>query len=132
MKKLLTITITTVLTALLLTGVAYANDWLSFDSESKADKTEENIEELLEIALNYKEGKISADDAVADLSDKLMKATAKNDDLKQEIKDLKAEIENNKGDKKYTEHLEKELKKANKATNNTFDRSEKALNKAKQ
>ncbi len=138
MKKLLTIMTTVILTIGLFGTIAYANDWLNFDSEDKADQTEDNIEELMEIALEYKEGKISADDAVASLSDKLLKSQAEIVNLKDKITRLDDEIRllkeqlKNADNSEQVKHLEKELKKANKATNNTFDRSEKALKKVKE
>lgn len=102
MKKVLGIMTTVIITTILLTGVAYANDWLNFDSEEKADQTQDNIDELMEIAIEFKEGKISADDAVADLSDKLLKSQA-------EIEDLKEQIKNNTGDKEKIQKLNAEI-----------------------
>lgn len=116
---------TVILTIGLFGTIAYANDWLNFDSEDKADQTEDNIEELMEIAIEFKEGKISADDAVANLSKSL------NDKIA-EIEHLEEQLKNQSNDKDELKHYKKELKKANKATNNTFDRSEKALKKVKE
>ena len=120
MKKLL-IGFTSVMVAVILfTGGIFASQWLSFTGGDTLDQANNDVEEIMEILRDTYEGKISAEQALADLEELNPPGLVK------QIKELKEEIEQHKQDNAvlttdlaqandYISHLESELTEANNA-----------------
>ena len=120
MKKLL-IGITSVIVAVILfAGGVFASQWLSFTGGDSIEQANNDVEEIMEILRDTYEGKISAEQALADLEELNPPGLVK------QIKELKEEIEQLKQDNAilttdlaqandYISHLESELTKANNA-----------------
>ena len=120
MKKLL-IGFTSVMVAVILfTGGIFASQWLSFTGGDSLDQANIDVEEIMEILRDTYEGKISAEQALADLEELNPPGLVK------QIKELKEEIEQHKQDNAvlttdlaqandYISHLESELTEANNA-----------------
>lgn len=130
MKKLLaTIALIVLLSSTFATGVYASNNWLNFEGEDKAETTQDNIEEILNILENVHDGKISAEDALKDIR-------KKEKELKDKIAKSENDLKNAESTKKENEdelkHLRKELETANKVVGKTYEESQKALKKAKE
>lgn len=120
MKKLL-IGFTSVMVAVILfTGGIFASQWISFTGGDSIDQANNDVEEIMEILRDTYEGKISAEQALADLEELNPPGLVK------QIKELKEEIEQLKQDNAvlttdlaqandYISHLESELTEANNA-----------------
>lgn len=120
MKKML-IGFTSVMAAVILfTGGIFASQWLSFTGGDSLDQANNDVEEIMEILRDTYEGKISAEQALADLEELNPPGLVK------QIKELKEEIEQHKQDNAvlttdlaqandYISHLESELTEANNA-----------------
>ena len=120
MKKLI-IGFTSVMVAVILfTGGIFASQWLSFTGGDTLDQANNDVEEIMEILRDTYEGKISAEQALADLEELNPPGLVK------QIKELKEEIEQLKQANAvlttdlaqandYISHLESELTEANNA-----------------
>lgn len=120
MKKLF-IGFTSVFVAVILfAGGIFASQWLTFTGGESIDQADDDVEEIMEILRDTYEGKINAEQALADLE------ALNPPGLVKQIKELKEEIEQLKQDNAvlttdlaqandYITHIESELTKANNA-----------------
>ena len=87
MKKLIIGFTSVMATVILFTGGIFASQWLSFTGGDSIDQANNDVEEIMEILRDTYEGKISAEQALADLEELNPPGLVK------QIKELKEEIE---------------------------------------
>ena len=120
MKKLLIGFTSVIVAVILFTGGIFASQWLSFTGGDSIEQANNDVEEIMEILRDTYEGKISAEQALAELEELNPPGLVK------QIKELKEEIEQLKQDNAvlttdlaqandYIKHLESELTEANNA-----------------
>ena len=116
----------------------YANEkgWLKFDSDETLTQVNNDIETIMNILRQVNEGKISAEQALADLEELNPPGLVK------QIKELKEEIEQHKQDNAvlttdiaqandYISHLESELTEANNAVESHSNVTTEAVEEAR-
>lgn len=136
MKKL-TLTIASLIAAVLIfTGGVYASQWLIFTGDEQIEQSDSNVEEIMQILRNVNEGKITAEEAnaqlearISELEDMNPSGLAKqNKELRQQVADLEAQVgEHN----EYVEHLETELQRANESVQGHQQNTQQAVEEAR-
>jgi len=125
MKKKLLITVSIVIGAIFFAGVgAYASEFLRYEGEETLETASDNVDEILDLLENVADGKKDAEESLAEAVERIKELeneVENGGDYRDEIKRLEKEIDN----------LEKEVKRANKASEKHGKDVDKALEKAK-
>lgn len=136
MKKL-TLTIASLIAAaFIFAGGVYAAQWLSFTGDEQIEQSDNNVDEIMQILRNVNEGKITAEEAnaqlearISELEDMNPSGLAKqNKELREQISALEEQIA---GHDEYVTHLEEELQRANESVQSHSDKTQQAVEEAR-
>ncbi|MDN6193657.1 MAG: hypothetical protein L0I88_01310 [Alkalibacterium sp.] len=136
MKKL-TLTIASLIAAaLIFTGGVYASQWLNFTGDEQIEQSDSNVEEIMQILRNVNEGKITAEEANAQLEDRIAELedmnpsglAKQNKELREQVKQLEAQVGES---SEYVTHLEEELQRANESVQGHHQTTQQAVEEAR-
>lgn len=127
MKKKLTGVVATAAVLVLSFGLgAYANStWLSYNNN--AEKSEGDVDRIMEILRDVNSNKITADEALKEVENIVIRLQDKVVMLEAEVK---AANDKGKDSEEHIKHLTKELDKANKAVDEMNKKTKTALDEA--
>lgn len=99
MKKALTVLTGIIIALALFAGGVYASQWLNFTGDEQLEQSENNVDEIMEILRNVHDGKMSAEQAVGELQQRVDELedmnpsglAKQNKELKQQNEQLKNE-----------------------------------------
>lgn len=136
-KLLLTLTATLVALALFATGAFAAVKWMEYTGEDNIEQASNNVDEIMDILREVNEGKLSAEEAQAQLKKRVDELESmnpsglakQNKELREQVKALESQVGEN---AEYVAHLEAELTEANEQAQEHQNETDAALEEARQ
>ena len=100
MKKILTMLTGLIVAAVLFGAGIYASSWINFEGDSQIEESTEDVDEILNILQRVHEGKITAEEAVEQLEERVQELedmnpsglAKQNKELREQVKGLESDL----------------------------------------